>query len=151
MIYDCVNTKPPLEELCLEHGWLKDNISRIHKYISKHRSKNGKWVYVYSKNKSAMKGDSRYRNVGDLKDRGYSRAEGNRIGTITKEKKHKTPMGYYKYFEKSGIYNNRSTTRALNTYNKIKGEEKRRAQSNKNRFLKQLNRKNNRKMWFKFI
>lgn len=123
MIYDYVNTKPPLEELYdeLEHGWLKDTankiknkISKIHKYISKHRTKDGKWVYVYSKKKSAMKGDSRYkRSKTNLRDNGYARAEGERTGTYTKEtwiKRGKKPFNTrYKKNVKYGLYKNRAT------------------------------------------
>ena len=49
MIYDYVNTKPPLEEVCLEHGLLGDTITKAHKYINKYMGKAGKWVYVYKK------------------------------------------------------------------------------------------------------
>lgn len=47
MIYDYVNTKPPLEEVYLEHGWLKDQAAKAHKYIERWRGKNGKWYYRY--------------------------------------------------------------------------------------------------------
>lgn len=45
MIYDYVNTKPPMEEVC--HGWLKDAAAKAHKYIDRWRGKNGKWYYSY--------------------------------------------------------------------------------------------------------
>ena len=57
MIYDYVNTKPPLNEKTLEeygatiqHGWLKDQAAKIHKYIKRWRGPNGKWVYQYANN-----------------------------------------------------------------------------------------------------
>lgn len=31
----------------IEHGWLKDQASKVHKYISRWRGKNGKWYYSY--------------------------------------------------------------------------------------------------------
>ena len=36
----------------IQHGWAKDATSRVHKYIERHRGKNGKWVYVYRKAKN---------------------------------------------------------------------------------------------------
>lgn len=36
----------------IEHGWLKDQAAKAHKYIERHRGKNGKWVYVYRKAKN---------------------------------------------------------------------------------------------------
>lgn len=36
----------------IEHGWLKDQAAKVHKYIERHRGKNGKWVYVYRKAKN---------------------------------------------------------------------------------------------------
>ena len=32
----------------IEHGWLKDQAAKIHKYIKRWRGKNGKWNYAYS-------------------------------------------------------------------------------------------------------
>lgn len=58
MIYDYVNTKPPLDEELLsnygiiEHGWLKDQASKAHKYINRWRNSAGKWVYQYKKDKA---------------------------------------------------------------------------------------------------
>ena len=52
MIYDGVNTKPPIEELYLEHG-LAD---RAHKYIEKYKNAKGKWVYKYYRAKSKLQG-----------------------------------------------------------------------------------------------
>lgn len=55
MIYDGVNTKPPIEELYsdyLEHGWLKD---KAHKYIDRWKGKNGKWYYRYYHAKNTVK------------------------------------------------------------------------------------------------
>ena len=31
----------------IEHGWLKDQAAKVHKYISRWRGKNGKWYYSY--------------------------------------------------------------------------------------------------------
>lgn len=45
MIYDYVNTKPPMEEVC--HGWLKDAAAKTHKYLERWRGKGGKWYYKY--------------------------------------------------------------------------------------------------------
>lgn len=47
MIYDGVQTKPPLEELYLEHGWVKDSAAKVHKYIERWRDAAGKWRYRY--------------------------------------------------------------------------------------------------------
>lgn len=58
MIYDYVNTKPPLNEETLaeygiiEHGWLKDQAAKAHKYISRWKNAAGKWVYQYKKDKA---------------------------------------------------------------------------------------------------
>ena len=52
-MYDYVNTKPPLNEETLseygiiEHGWLKDQAARTHKYIKRWKNAAGKWVYQY--------------------------------------------------------------------------------------------------------
>ena len=59
MIYDYVNTKPPIDELyddMLEHGWLKDQAAKVHKYIDRWKGKNGKWVYRYYRAKSKAQG-----------------------------------------------------------------------------------------------
>ena len=29
----------------IQHGWLKDQAAKVHKYISRWRGKNGKWYY----------------------------------------------------------------------------------------------------------
>lgn len=34
----------------IEHGWLKNQAAKVHKYISRWRGKNGKWVYKYKEN-----------------------------------------------------------------------------------------------------
>lgn len=47
MMYDGIINKPPLEDVYLEHGWLKDQAAKVHKYIERHRGKNGKWIYRY--------------------------------------------------------------------------------------------------------
>ena len=49
MIYDYVNTKPPLDEVYseLEHGWLKDQAAKVHKYIKRWKTKAGRWAYLY--------------------------------------------------------------------------------------------------------
>ena len=53
MIYDYINTKPPLNEELLseygiiEHGWLKDQAANVHKYIKRWKNAAGKWVYQY--------------------------------------------------------------------------------------------------------
>ena len=31
----------------IQHGWLKDQVNKAHKYIKKYMGKNGKWIYVY--------------------------------------------------------------------------------------------------------
>ena len=31
----------------IQHGWLKDQAAKVHKYISRWRGKNGKWYYSY--------------------------------------------------------------------------------------------------------
>lgn len=31
----------------IEHGWLKDQAAKVHKYIERWRGKNGKWYYRY--------------------------------------------------------------------------------------------------------
>lgn len=52
--------KPPLDDLysksfneeekeAIEHGWLKDQAAKVHKYIKRWKSKSGKWVYQYEK------------------------------------------------------------------------------------------------------
>ena len=56
MIYDYVNTKPPLDEELLseygiiEHGWLRDQAASVHKYVKRWRNAAGKWVYQYKQN-----------------------------------------------------------------------------------------------------
>lgn len=58
MMYDYVNTKPPLNEETLseygiiEHGWLKDQASKVHKYISRKKNELGKWIYTYKQEKA---------------------------------------------------------------------------------------------------
>lgn len=32
----------------LEHGWLKDQAAKVHKYLERWRGKNGKWYYRYA-------------------------------------------------------------------------------------------------------
>ena len=56
MIYDYVNTKPPLDEVYseLEHGWLKDQAAKVHKYIKRWKTKAGRWAYLYAKNKEKL-------------------------------------------------------------------------------------------------
>ena len=66
MIYDYVNTKPPLEEVYLEHGWLKDQAAKVHKYIARWRGKNGKWYYKY-KSKAQELGAKIDRNIKGIK------------------------------------------------------------------------------------
>lgn len=51
MIYDYVQTKPPMEDI-IEHGWAKDAAAKVHKYLERWRGKNGKWVYRYYRAKS---------------------------------------------------------------------------------------------------
>lgn len=36
----------------IEHGWLKDQAAKVHKYIKRWRNKAGKWVYQYKKPES---------------------------------------------------------------------------------------------------
>lgn len=55
MIYDYVNTKPPLEEVYMEHGWLKDQAAKVHKYIKRWKTKTGRWAYLYAQNKKKKK------------------------------------------------------------------------------------------------
>ena len=58
MIYDYVNTKPPLEEVYseLQHGWIQGAFTKMankaHKYIEKYKNEKGKWVYRYYRKKS---------------------------------------------------------------------------------------------------
>lgn len=53
MIYDYINTKPPLDEVYeeLEHGWLRDTAKKVsekaHKYIKRWKDEYGKWRYQY--------------------------------------------------------------------------------------------------------
>lgn len=54
MNHDGIISKPTLDELYnqrinqeLEHGWLKDQAAKVHKYIRRWRGKNGKWYYEY--------------------------------------------------------------------------------------------------------
>lgn len=63
MIYDYITTKPPLEEVYMEHGWLKDQAAKAHKYISRWRGKNGKWYYSY-KSKAQELGTKIRRKLG---------------------------------------------------------------------------------------
>ena len=57
MIYDGIITKPPMEEI-IEHGWLKDQAAKVHKYLKRWKNKAGKWVYQYKKPKSNITIDS---------------------------------------------------------------------------------------------
>ena len=43
--YDYVINKPSIEDVFIEHGWLKDQAAKVHKYIKRWRNKAGKWVY----------------------------------------------------------------------------------------------------------
>lgn len=73
----------------IEHGWLKDQAAKVHKYISRWRGKNGKWYYRYKQEITDLKGRYRTRNGGrtniDLdereNERGYSssRSRGDQI------------------------------------------------------------------------
>lgn len=36
----------------IEHGWLKDQAAKVHKYIKRWKNEAGKWVYQYKKPKS---------------------------------------------------------------------------------------------------
>lgn len=47
--YDYVINKPSIEDVFIEHGWLKDQAAKVHKYIKRWRNKAGKWVYQYKK------------------------------------------------------------------------------------------------------
>lgn len=110
MIYDYVNTKPPLEEVYIEHGWLKDQVAKAHKYIERWRGKNGKWYYRYkskaqelgAKTKRTMKGYqsdevSDFRkgyifNSPDFKKVLSSRKDWNKKGVKKSYKKRKTQI-----------------------------------------------------------
>lgn len=37
----------------LEHGWLKDQAAKVHKYLERWRGKNGKWYYRYNNAKAS--------------------------------------------------------------------------------------------------
>lgn len=48
----------------IEHGWLKDQAAKVHKYISRWRGKNGKWYYSY-KSKAQEQIAKLRRNIGE--------------------------------------------------------------------------------------
>ena len=143
MIYDGIVTKPPMDEV-IEHGIGE----KFHKYIEKHKNKFGKWIYKYKTRKSAMKGDSRYRNTEDLKDRGYARAEGNKIaGTSVNYHRSKKSDGNYYYdkrLEKSSLYDNSATSKALN--NKPKRKH---GPMDTKKYRSWLKNRNTKKSWWK--
>ena len=105
MMYDGIINKPPLEEVYLEHGWLKDQAAKVHKYIERHRGKNGKWIYkykrasmpeminmVYKNRNNPLEGDEKISRY--LENRGYMsmddyvrnqyRRKGKRLKTLGK-------------------------------------------------------------------
>ena len=105
MMYDGIINKPPLEEVYLEHGWLKDQAAKVHKYIERHRGKNGKWIYkykrasmpeminmVYKNRNNPLEGDEKISRY--LENRGYMsmddyvknhfRRKGKRLKTLSK-------------------------------------------------------------------
>ena len=48
----------------IEHGWLKDQAAKVHKYIERWRGKNGKWYYSY-KSKAQEQVAKLRRNIGE--------------------------------------------------------------------------------------
>ena len=51
----------------LQHGWLKDQAAKVHKYIERWRGKNGKWYYRYAVNKAKQLGGKAKLKAIDLK------------------------------------------------------------------------------------
>lgn len=47
--YDYVIAKPEMEDIFIQHGWVKDQAAKVHKYIERHRGKNGRWIYKYKR------------------------------------------------------------------------------------------------------
>ena len=43
----------------IQHGWLKDQAAKVHKYIKRWKNDAGKWVYQYKKPKSKITEESR--------------------------------------------------------------------------------------------
>lgn len=83
MIYDYVNTKPPLNEKTLEeygatiqHGWLKDQAAKIHKYIKRWKGPNGKWYYQYAVNTAKKAGNNLKLKALDLRTKFNRRIRG---------------------------------------------------------------------------
>lgn len=185
----------------IEHGWLKDQAAKVHKYIKRWKNKAGKWVYQYTNpnaNKPTMRSSElskgikslsdtegslaryhinkdrgnptrfsrqntarnyarkklanmSYSSRGNLRDRGYSSAEGNRIATGYRvynnsqrrwatsneaytAKTKGTKNSPYTYKESTVIYDNRSTNKNLS--NRKRGRSNREYIQNNSALLK---------------
>ena len=128
MIYDYVNTKPPLDEVYdeLEHGWLKDQAAKVHKYIKRWKTKAGRWAYLYAKNKEKVKKAKK-----DL-DEFYKDTK--KQYTLRKFSIKKARANA------NNAYKARAAKRARNAYKKRAGDIKRARQSANNAYANKMKR-----------
>lgn len=97
MIYDGIITKPPLEEV-VEHGWLKDQAAKVHKYLDRWRGKNGKWYYRYKSKAQEQLAKAKRAMNGYEADEVSDSREGH--STISRKQKAKE----VKKWRKKGVY-----------------------------------------------
>lgn len=110
----------------IEHGWLKDQAAKVHKYIKRWRNKAGKWVYEYKEAKEKnIKSTSAYED-----HRGYPGSNRDKSKYIRNTARNDpyldwnsfTKIGKIKKYSKdisSGIHAGRQ--RAIKRGHKIKG------------------------------